>query len=291
MVEMAAAAGLPLAGDRFHPDRTTTYGVGQLMQAALEDGARKLIVGLGGSATNDGGAGMLAALGVKFLGRDGRAFLPVGGTLDQLARVELSGLEPRLSGVEVVAMCDIDNPLCGPAGASRIFGPQKGADSAMTGVLDRNLSHLADVAAASLGRDLRDTPGAGAAGGLGFAMAAFLGSRMQMGIETVLDTVGFDQLLEGTDLVITGEGCIDSQSMRGKVVIGVARRAKAAGVPVAVVAGDVGDGAEAALQLGVSGIFSTNRVAVPFAQARLRAREDMRATASNLFRFMARMGL
>ena len=161
----------------------------------------------------------------------------------------------------------------------------------MTAVLDRNLSHFADVAAESLGRDLRDAPGTGAAGGLGFAMAAFLGSRMQMGIETVLDTAGFDRLLEGADLVITGEGRIDSQSMRGKVVTGVARRARAAGVPVAAVVGDIGDGAEAAFDLGVSGIFSINRVAVPFSQAKLRSKDDMRATAANLFRFMERLGL
>lgn len=291
VVEMAAAAGLPLAGDRLHADQTTTYGVGQLILAALEGGARKLIVGLGGSATNDGGAGMLAALGVRFLRRDGTAYLPVGGTLDQLDRVDVSGLTPGLRETEITAMCDIDNPLCGPAGASAVFGPQKGADAAMAAALDRNLSHFADVAAESLGRDLRDAPGAGAAGGLGFAMAAFLGSRVQMGIETVLDTAGFDRLLEGADLVITGEGRIDSQSMRGKVVTGVARRAKAAGVPVAAVVGDIGDGAEAAFDLGVSGIFSINRVAVPFSQAKLRSKEDMRATAANLFRFMARLGL
>ena len=291
VVEMAAAAGLPLAGDRLHAEQTTTCGVGQLILAALEGGAKKLIVGLGGSATNDGGAGMLAALGVRFLRRDGTPYLPVGGTLDQLDRVDLSGLEPRLSRVEIIAMCDIDNPLCGPAGASAVFGPQKGADEAMTAVLDRNLSHFADVAAESLGRDLRDAPGTGAAGGLGFAMAAFLGSRMQMGIETVLDTAGFDRLLEGADLVITGEGRIDSQSMRGKVVTGVARRARAAAVPVAAVVGDIGDGAEAALDLGVSGIFSINRVAVPFSQAKLRSKDDMRATAANLFRFMERLGL
>lgn len=291
VIEMAAAAGLPLAGDRLHPDQTTTYGVGQLMLAALRGGAKRLIVGLGGSATNDGGAGMMAALGARFLGTDGQAYLPVGGTLGQLAQVDLSELDPLLPPAEIVTMCDIDNPLCGPAGASAVFGPQKGADPAMVETLDRNLAHLADVAAACLGRDMRDAPGAGAAGGLGFAMASFLGSRLQPGIETVLDTVGFDKLLEDADLVVTGEGRIDSQSIRGKVVVGVARRAKAAGVPVSAIVGDIGDGAEAAYELGVSGIFSTNRVAVPFSQAKLRAKEDMRSTAANLFRFMARLGL
>ena len=290
VVEMAAAAGLPLAGDRLCPEQTTTYGVGQLIRAALRSGAKKVIVGLGGSATNDGGAGMAAALGVRFLRRAGEVYVPTGGTLEQLERIDLSGLDPLLEGAEVTAMCDIDNPLCGPAGASAVFGPQKGADQAMVERLDRGLGHLADVAAEALGRDLRDLPGAGAAGGMGFGMAALLGSRLQMGIDTVLDAVDFAHLLEGADLVITGEGRIDSQSLRGKVVVGVARRAKASGVPVAALVGDIGDGAEAVCGQGVTGIFSTNRAAIPFAQARLRAKEDMRLTAANLFRFLGRMG-
>ena len=272
VVEMAAAAGLPLAGDR------------------LRSGAKKVIVGLGGSATNDGGAGMAAALGVRFLRRAGEVYVPTGGTLEQLERIDLSGLDPLLEGAEVTAMCDIDNPLCGPAGASAVFGPQKGADQAMVERLDRGLGHLAAVAAEALGRDLRDLPGAGAAGGMGFGMAALLGSRLQMGIDTVLDAVDFAHLLEGADLVITGEGRIDSQSLRGKVVVGVARRAKASGVPVAALVGDIGEGAEAVCGQGVTGIFSTNRAAIPFAQARLRAKEDMRLTAANLFRFLGRMG-
>lgn len=289
VVEMAAAAGLPLAGNRLCPDQTTTYGVGQLIRAALRSGTKKVIVGLGGSATNDGGAGMAAALGVRFIRRDGTAYLPTGGTLSQLDRLDFSGLDPLLEGVEVTAMCDIDNPLCGPSGASAVFGPQKGADQAMVAVLDRNLAHLADVTTAALGRDLREAPGTGAAGGLGFGTAAFLGGRLQMGIETVLDTVGFDRLLEGAGLVVTGEGRIDSQSLRGKVVIGVARRAKTAGVPVVALVGDIGEGAEEAYAQGVTGIFSTNRAAIPFDQARLRAREDMRLTARNLFHFLSRM--
>lgn len=288
VVEMAAAAGLPLAGSRLQPDLASTRGVGQLIRAALADGAKRLILGLGGSATNDGGAGMAAELGVRFLRADGTAFLPTGGTLDQLAA--LDACSPLPEDVELVAMCDIDNPLCGPAGASAVFGPQKGADDAMVERLDRNLGHLADVAAACLGRDLRALPGAGAAGGMGFGVAALLGGRLQMGIETVLDTVCFDRMVRDADLVITGEGCIDSQSLRGKVVSGVARRADAAGVPVAALVGDIGEGAEAAYGLGVSGMFSTNRVALPFHLAKPRAREDLRATAYNLFRFLARMG-
>ena len=185
VVEMAAAAGLPLVGQRLRPDQTTTYGVGQLVRAAVCGGARRLVVG-------------------RFFRVDGEPYIPTGGTLDQLARVDRSGLEPALASVELTAMCDIDNPLCGPTGASAVFGPQKGAGPDMVPVLDRNLGHLADIMAEDLGRDLRDMPGAGAAGGLGFGVAAFFGGRLQMGIETVLDVAGFDHLLQGAWLVITG---------------------------------------------------------------------------------------
>lgn len=289
VIEMAAAAGLPLAGQRLRPDQATTYGVGQLVQAAICGGAKRLVVGLGGSATNDGGVGMAAALGVRFFRADGELYIPTGGTLDQLVRVDRSGLTSVLAGVELSAMCDIDNPLCGPTGASAVFGPQKGADPEMVSVLDRNLEHLADVMAECLGCDLRDLPGAGAAGGLGFGVAAVLGGRLQMGIETVLDVARFDQLLEGAWLVITGEGCIDSQSLRGKVVSGVARRAQAAGVPAIAIVGDIGEGAGSLYGQGVTGMFSINRVALPFSQARTRAREDLRDTAADLFRLLARM--
>ena len=289
VIEMAAAAGLPLAGQRLRPDQATTYGVGQLVRAAICGGAKRLVVGLGGSATNDGGVGMAAALGVRFFRADGEPYIPTGGTLDQLVRVDRSGLTSVLAGVELSAMCDIDNPLCGPTGASAVFGPQKGADPEMVSVLDRNLEHLADVMAECLGCDLRDLPGAGAAGGLGFGVAAVLGGRLQMGIETVLDVARFDQLLEGAWLVITGEGCIDSQSLRGKVVSGVARRAQAAGVPAIAIVGDIGEGAGSLYGQGVTGMFSINRVALPFSQARTRAREDLRDTAADLFRLLARM--
>ncbi len=289
VIEMAAAAGLPLAGQRLRPDQATTYGVGQLVRAAICGGAKRLVVGLGGSATNDGGVGMAAALGVRFFRADGEPYIPTGGTLDQLVRVDRSGLTSVLAGVELSAMCDIDNPLCGPTGASAVFGPQKGADPEMVSVLDRNLEHLSDVMAECLGCDLRDLPGAGAAGGLGFGVAAVLGGRLQMGIETVLDVARFDQLLEGAWLVITGEGCIDSQSLRGKVVSGVARRAQAAGVPAIAIVGDIGEGAGSLYGQGVTGMFSINRVALPFSQARTRAREDLRDTAADLFRLLARM--
>ena len=289
VVEMAAAAGLPLVGERLNAGATSTYGVGQLILAAARQGAQRIIVGLGGSATNDGGCGAAAALGVRFLDIQGEEYIPTGDTLDRLASIDFSHLDPALEGVQLVTMCDIDNPLCGPSGASAVFGPQKGATPEQVEVLDRNLGHLADVTAATLGQDLRDLPGAGAAGGMGFGMRALLGSAMQMGIETVLDTVGFDRLLEGADLVLTGEGKLDTQSLRGKVVAGVARRCAQKKVPVVAVVGDIGDDIEEIYELGVTAVFSINRVALPFEQARTRSRSDLQKTMENLMRLIWRM--
>ncbi len=268
VIEMAAAAGLPLVGENRHAELTTTYGAGQLIKHAAEAGCKRIIVGLGGSATNDGGTGAAAALGVRFLDSDGNSFIPVGGTLDRIARIDLSSITPALGSAELTIMCDIDNPFCGPRGAAAIFAPQKGADADLVELLDRNLGHLAEVIKRDLGKEIRDMPGSGAAGGMGGGMAAFFGGRLRPGIETVLEAVGFDSLLTGADLVISGEGRIDSQSLRGKVVIGCARRAKAAGIPLIAVVGDIGDYVEEAYAEGVSAIFSINNVAVPFEKAR-----------------------
>lgn len=286
VIEMAAAAGLPLVGDNIHVEQATTYGVGQLMRHALGRGCKKIIVGLGGSVTNDGGCGAAAALGVQFLDAHGAAFIPVGATLSQIASIDLSGLTPQLAQASLVSMCDIDNPLCGPMGAARVFGPQKGADEAMITLLDAGLAHMAGVALRDLGRDILQLPGAGAAGGMGGGMVAFFDSTLQMGIDTVLDTVGFDTLLDGADMVFSGEGKIDFQSLRGKVVIGVARRTKKAGVPLVAVVGDIGDNIDAAYDAGVTAIFSINRVAVPFREAKLRSKSDLALTMDNLLRFM-----
>lgn len=279
VVEMAAAAGLPLAGSRMEPDRTTTYGVGELMAAAVDHGARRILLGLGGSATNDGGCGAAAALGARFLDRQGALFLPTGGTLDRIASIDLSQQRPL---PEITVMCDIDNPLCGPTGASAVFGPQKGATPAMVARLDANLLHLAAVLRRDLGADIADMPGAGAAGGMGGGAAAFWNGRLQMGIEAVLDTVDFDSALHGARLVFTGEGRLDGQSVRGKVIAGVARRAKRAGVPVVAVVGAVGDGADAIYDLGVCGVFTTNHAPEPFETAQLHSRENLRRTMRNV---------
>ncbi len=291
IIEMAACAGLPLVGEDLFPDKTTTFGVGELILAAAESGCKEIIVGLGGSATNDGGCGAAAACGVLFKDELGNAFIPTGGTLNRVASIDCSGLNKALEGVSITTMCDIDNPFYGPKGAAHIFGPQKGADPEMVKVLNANLESLAKVINKDCKLDVQAIPGSGAAGGMGGGMAAFFGSTLQMGIETVLDTVNFDQLLKKADLVLTGEGKIDSQSLRGKVVIGVARRAKKANVPTVAVVGDISDDVEGAYEEGVSGIFSINRLAVDFKIAKTRAHQDMERTVDNLMRFIKRMGL
>lgn len=287
VIEMAACAGLPLAEGRLNPERATTYGVGELLLAAKEAGCTKAILGLGGSCTNDGGVGAAAALGAKFTRADGAAFIPTGGTLGEIAALDVSPVAQVLQGMELTAMCDIDNPLYGEAGAAAVFAPQKGADAAMVARLDAGLRHLGQVSARCLGRDFSHLPGAGAAGGLGFGMAAFCGAQLRMGIDAVLDAVGFDSLLPGTDVVFTGEGKIDSQSARGKVVSGVAARCRKAGVPVVAVVGQIGQGFEEMYQQGLTAVFSINRAAQPFAESRFHAGENLALTMENIARLLA----
>jgi len=289
VIEMAAAAGLPLVGENRHAEKTTTYGVGQLIKDALRNKCKKLIIGLGGSATNEGGCGAAAALGVRFINKHHESFVPVGETLKDITAIDMTGLDPLLKQVPIITMCDIDNPLCGSHGASAVFGPQKGADAECVEMLDNGLHHMADIIRRDLEKDVLLLPGSGAAGGMGGGMAAFFGSRLQPGIETVLDTVHFNNLLEGADLVISGEGKIDTQSLRGKVVIGVARRAKQSHVPLIAVVGDIGGDIQKAYDEGVTGIFSINRVALPYEQLKLRAKEDLRLTVENIMYFMKHM--
>ena len=240
VIEMAAASGLTLVPpDRRDPRVTTTRGTGELIRDALDQGARRLLVGIGGSATNDGGAGMAQALGVRFLDEAGAELPPGGAALARLARVDLSGLDPRLAQTEVVVACDVDNPLTGERGAAAVYGPQKGATPEMVQELDAALAHFADVVEGVIGRSFRELPGAGAAGGLGFGLMAFAGARLQRGIELALETLQADRHFAWASLVITGEGRIDRQTLHGKVPFGVARRAAAFGVPGGGVAGAV----------------------------------------------------
>ncbi|HWC41057.1 MAG TPA: glycerate kinase, partial [Actinomycetota bacterium] len=239
-VEMAEASGLKrLPGGRRAPLEATTYGTGELVRAALDGGARELVLGIGGSATTDGGAGMAAALGARLLDRDGADLPPGGAALLRLERIDVSGLDPRPQSAKVTVACDVDNPLVGPEGAAAVYGPQKGAGPDDVLLLDSALRRYARVLARDLGLELADTPGAGAAGGLGAGAIAFLGAELRTGIELVLELVGFDRAVAGADLVVTGEGKLDAQSLRGKAPVGVARAAGAHGVPVVAVAGAV----------------------------------------------------
>ncbi|HZD02855.1 MAG TPA: glycerate kinase [Actinomycetes bacterium] len=239
-VEMAEASGLRrLPGGRRAPLDATTYGTGELIRAALDLGARELVLGIGGSATTDGGAGMASALGVRFLDQAGRPLPPGGAALLRLARIDAGGVDPRIKGVRVTVAADVDNPLVGPQGAAAVYGPQKGASPQDVLLLDSALRRYARVLQADLGVDLADAPGAGAAGGLGAGAMAFLGAGLRSGIDMVLELVGFDDAVAGADLVVTGEGKIDFQSLRGKAPFGVARAAAAHGVPVVALGGVV----------------------------------------------------
>lgn len=286
VLEMAAAAGLPLVGGRRDPAETTTYGVGQLMANAVARGAPKLVIGLGGSATNDCGCGAAAAAGVRFYDASSREFIPTGGTLKNVERIDVSGLNPGLRDAEIVTMCDIDNPMYGKAGAAYVFAPQKGADPVAVEKLDAGLRHIAAVIERDIGIDVSSIPGAGAAGAMGAGMVAFFGSKLQMGIETVLDTVRFEEVISDADVIFTGEGKIDSQSLRGKVVIGVARRAARQGKKVIAVVGGADYDAEGAYAEGVTAIFPINRLPQDFSILREHSEENLRFTMDNVMRLI-----
>ena len=288
VIEMASCAGLPLVEDRKDPRKTTTYGVGQLILAAAAKGVSKIIVGLGGSSTNDGGCGAAAAVGVKFYNAAGESFIPTGGTTHQIASIDFSTRDKALDGIEIVTMCDIDNPMYGPTGASHVFGPQKGADPEMVLFLDEGIKNLCAVIQKDKGVDLSELPGGGAAGAMGAGMVAFFDSRLQMGIQTVLDTVGFDQIISDADMIFTGEGKMDSQSLRGKVVIGVSSRAQKQSVPVTVIAGgaDDADIGNEAFDVGVTAIFPINRLPQDFSVSRHNSEANLRYTADNILRLI-----
>lgn len=289
VVEMAAAAGLPMAEGRLDPSVATTYGVGELMLHAVESGVEEIILGMGGSATNDGGCGAAAALGVRFKNAQGEEFIPTGATLSQIAEIDTSKARERLDGIRLTAMCDVENPLFGKTGAAYVFAPQKGADEKMVELLDEGLRHYGEILdKLPGGQGVSALPGAGAAGGLGAGVYALLGASLTSGIQTVLDTVGFDARLDGCDMVFTGEGRIDGQSLKGKVVLGVSRRAAKANVPVCAVVGDaLDDGLEQAYEQGLTSVITINRMAIPFSQAKPRAKEDLRATMRNIVSLLA----
>jgi len=257
VIEMASASGLPLVPpDKRNPMVTTTYGTGELIKAALDMGCRRFIIGIGGSATNDGGGGMAQALGVKLLDKDGNDIPFGGGGLLKLDRIDISTLDPRIAESEIVVACDVDNPLTGPRGAARVYSPQKGATPEMVEILDKALERFAEAVKRDLGRDIKDVPGAGAAGGLGAGLMAFLNAKLQLGVDIVIEATGLEEKVKGADLVITGEGGIDSQTVYGKTPIGVAKVAKKFGIPVLAVAGGISDDASVVYEHGIDGLMS-----------------------------------
>ena len=290
VIEMAEAAGLPLVpAEKRNPMNTTTYGVGEMILHALDEGCRSFIIGIGGSATNDGGTGMLRALGCRFRKADGSEIALDARELSELATIETEALDPRLEESRFSIACDVTNLLCGTNGASYIFAPQKGADPATVQKLDVALAHLADMTAATLGTDLRDQPGAGAAGGLGFAFASYLNGTLRPGVDIVLDAVLPESELRAADIVVTGEGRFDGQTAMGKAPVGIARRAKACGCKVIVLAGSVEHSGARATQQNpplIDAVFPILPGAMTLEEAMHEeaAYENMEYTAEQVFR-------
>lgn len=288
MIEMAAASGLALVPPaQRNPEVTTSYGTGELIQAALDAGARHLILGIGGSATNDGGAGMLQALGVKLLDASGQAIGRGGAPLAQLARIDVSGIDARLAECTVEVACDVDNPLTGPRGASAIFGPQKGATPAMVQALDANLKHFAQLIQRDMAMDVDQVAGAGAAGGMGAAMLAFFQGQLRPGCEIIAKAVGLDTAVQGATLVITGEGRIDQQTIFGKTPFGVATVARQHGVPVIGIAGSLGQNAHVVHDHGIDAIASVLSHPCNIQEAMAEAEFNVRSTARNIAAMLA----
>lgn len=257
IIEMAEASGLQLvAPAQRDACISSTYGTGELIRAALDAGARRVILAIGGSATNDAGAGALQALGLGLFDDQGNSLARGGLALAGVVRIDLTGLDPRLTEVRFEIAADVNNPLCGEHGASAIFGPQKGASAEQVRLLDQALGHFADHCAQVLPKDVRDEPGSGAAGGLGFAAKAFFGAQFRPGVEVVAELVGLAEAVKDADLVITGEGRFDAQTLRGKTPFGVARIAQANGVPVVVLAGTLGEGYQALYEHGINAAFA-----------------------------------
>ncbi len=257
VIEMAAASGLPLVPkEKRDPRVTTTYGTGELIKAALAEGLAKIIIGIGGSATNDGGTGMARALGVRFLDAAGQEVAAGGGSLAEICQIDTTGLDPRLKNTEIVVACDVDNPLCGTRGASAVFGPQKGATPEMVQQLDAGLAKYASCARQATGRDVAEKAGAGAAGGLGAGLMFFTPAQLKPGVEIVLDAVGFSDIVRDADFVITGEGRTDFQTAFGKAPVGVAKVAKTHGAPVFCISGGLGEGADDVLAQGIDAVMS-----------------------------------
>lgn len=283
VIEMAAASGLHLVpADKRNPLLTTTRGTGELIVAALDYGVKHIIIGIGGSATNDGGMGMAKALGVQFLDKNGAGIGEGGGALGELASINLSNVDSRLENIKIDVACDVNNPLIGERGASAIFGPQKGATPKMVSQLDNCLGHFADIVERDLGKQIKDVPGAGAAGGLGGGLLAFLPAELKRGVDIVIEATGLSDLVHDADLAITGEGKIDGQTVFGKTPIGVAKTAKKYGIPVIGIAGNVSGDSQIVHEYGIDAIFSIVPGVVSLEDAFAHAKEYVERTAANI---------
>ncbi|MFT8554545.1 MAG: glycerate kinase [Zymomonas mobilis] len=289
IIEMAAASGLQFVDEKSkNPLITTTYGTGQLMKSALDRGIRKIIMGMGGSATNDGGAGMAEALGVRFLDKKGRPITRGGGGLSTLAEIDISGLDPRIADTKIIIASDVTNPLVGEIGASAVFAPQKGANPDMVRQLDNNLRHYADLIKASLGKEIAEKAGAGAAGGLSGGLLAFTDATIEKGIELVIRITGLMEKSKDADYVLTGEGGIDFQTQYGKTPMGVAKAAKKANPETVVIAlgGYIGEQIDSLYQKGIDAIFGILPAAMPLDQALLSAAANVERTTENIVRLI-----
>ena len=285
VIEMASASGLELTRpEQRNPLLTTTFGTGELIIAALDKGVKRIIIGLGGSATNDGGVGMMSALGARFLDRQGQELAKGGAALADLESIDLSGLDPRIAATEFIVACDVDNPLTGEQGASAVFGPQKGASPQQVDSLDQALTQYAHVISSQMGISVNSVPGAGAAGGMGAALIAFMNATLKPGVELVLDFVNFDHAIQNASLVITGEGRIDGQSIHGKTPVGVAQAAKAYGIPVIAIAGSLGDGVELVYNCGIDAVYSITQKPVTLQEALETGYDNLVKTAENIAR-------
>lgn len=288
VIEMASAAGLPLAmrsREGMKPCETTTYGVGLIMKHAIENGCKEIILGLGGSCTNDVGVGAARALGTCFYDTRGKEFIPTADTLNKIADIDNSDTLDLLNGIKITAMCDIDNPLYGKEGAAYVFGPQKGATSQEIKILESNHRALASTIEDVLGKRVGELPGAGAAGGFGAGVVSFFQGKLRSGIDTLLDLVHFEDMLQDTDIIYTGEGRIDSQSLHGKAVIGIAMRAKLKNIPVVAIVGSIEENIEPAYDMGLSAVFSINRSPLPYEKAKLCSQQNLAYTMDSILRF------
>jgi len=287
IVEMAAASGLTLVPEnKRNPLITTTYGTGQLIKAVLNQGCRKMIIGIGGSATNDGGAGMVQALGVKLLDQEGKEVGFGGGELKKIVKIDISCMDNRLSDTKVLVASDVNNPLCGPQGASKIYGPQKGATPEVIEELDKSLSYFAELIKRDLNKEVKDIPGAGAAGGLGAGLMAFLNAELRPGIEIIIEIVKIEQIIRESDLLITGEGRIDAQSVFGKVPFGLGKMAKKYNVPVIAIVGEIGEGFSQIYEYGINSIMSIISKAISIDEAMQMSKSLLKDATERMMRII-----